>query len=214
MEKKKDHARKLKQQTQEFIQKMRDQTRKAQEAAQAQIEKEKKEADEARRKREEAAKAAREADEKQHQAEMKARRELDKLQQEEHKKEMEARKAEFEKTFKHLWGPGATGLSMVYATFVDKETAEKVMVEAFKDTMMAQVTQTPKVTYTFKNETKLHLTNTGLHVQQNDYRLEMITTDDRVPELVETAIAVSGNENLDIIVVSMNAASPDYKSWV
>jgi len=42
----------------------------------------------------------------------------------------------------------------------------------------------------------------------------MITSDDRVPELIETAIAVSGNENLDIIVVSMNNASPDYSKWV
>lgn len=80
--------------------------------------------------------------------------------------------------------------------------------------MIAQVIETPGVTYTFKNETKLHLTNTGLHVQQNDARIAMITSDDRVPELIETAIAVSGNENLDIIVVSMNSASPDYRKWV
>jgi uncharacterized protein involved in tolerance to divalent cations len=193
---------------------MQDQTRKAQEAARAQMAKEQKEADEARRKREAAAQAAREADEKEHQAEMKARRDLDKVQREQHRKELEAKKAEFEKTFKHLWGPGSTGMSLVYATFVDKATADKVTVEAFKDTMAAQVIGTPKTTLTFKNETKLHLTNTGLHVQQGDYRLEMITSDDRVPELVETAIAVSGNENLDIIVVSLNDISPDYKDWV
>lgn len=145
---------------------------------------------------------------------MKARKDLDALQAEQHKKEMDAKKAEFEKTFKHLWGPGATGLSIVYATFADKATADNVVTEAFKDTMIAQVTTTSAVTYEFKNETKLHLTNTGLHVEQNDARLEMITTDDRVPELIETAIAVSGNENLDIIVVSMNGVSPDYKSWI
>lgn len=50
---------------------------------------------------------------------------------------MEAKKAEFEKTFKHLWGPGATGYSVVYATFSDKATADKVITEAFKDTMIA-----------------------------------------------------------------------------
>lgn len=79
---------------------------------------------------------------------------------------------------------------------------------------MAEATNYPGVTYEFKNETKLHLTNTGLHVQQNDARLEMYTTDDRVPELIETAIAISGNENLDIVVVAMNSISPDYKKWV
>lgn len=214
LDKKKEHAAKLKKQTQALIKKMQEQTQKAQAAAQAQIDKDKKEADEARAKREAAAKAAREADEKEHQAEMKARRDLDQLQAAAHKKEMESKKAEFEKTFKHLWGAGSIGLSTVYATFEDKETADKVITESFKDTMIAQVTSTPGVTYSFKNETKLHLTNTGLHVQQNDNRLEMVTTDDRVPELIETAIAVSGNENLDIIVVSMNAASPDYKQWV
>jgi hypothetical protein len=48
-------------------------------------------------------------------------------------------------------------------------------------------------------------------VQQNDNRIEMYTTDDRVPELIETMISASGNENLDIIVVSMSQTSPDYK---
>jgi len=72
---------------------------------------------------------------------------------------MEAKKAEFEKTFKHLWGPGSIGHSVVYATFKDKETSEKVITEAFKDTMIAQVTETPHVTYELKNETKLHLTS-------------------------------------------------------
>ena len=95
---------------------------------------------------------------------MKARKELDKKQAEQHKKEMEEKKAEFEKTFKHVWGPSATGMSIVYADFVDKETAEKVMKEAFSDTMIAQATHIPGVTYEFKNETKLHLANPGLHV--------------------------------------------------
>lgn len=74
---------------------------------------------------------------------MKARRELDKLQAKEHKKAMDAKKAEFEKTFKHLWGASATGVSVLYATFPDKATADKLTLEAFKDTMMAQVTTTP-----------------------------------------------------------------------
>lgn len=80
--------------------------------------------------------------------------------------------------------------------------------------MIAQVTNTPKMTYKFKNETKLHIGNPGLHVFQNDHRLAMYTSDDRVPELIETAISATGNENLDIIVVGMADVSPDYKNWV
>ena len=42
----------------------------------------------------------------------------------------------------------------------------------------------------------------------------MYTTDDRVPELIETAITATGNEKLDIIVVAMQNISPDYNDWV
>jgi hypothetical protein len=73
------------------------------------------------------------------------------------------KKAEFEKTFKHLWGPGSVGQSVVYATLKTKEIADKVISAGFADTMLAQVTNYPDITYRFKNETKLHLTNTGLH---------------------------------------------------
>ena len=37
---------------------------------------------------------------------------------------MEAKKAEFEKTFRHIWGAGSTGLSIVYATFESNEMAD------------------------------------------------------------------------------------------
>jgi hypothetical protein len=114
---------------------------------------------------------------------------------------MEAKKAEFEKTFKHIWGAGATGLSIVYATFDNKEEADRVITEVFKDTMISQVTNYADVTYQFKNETKLHIANPGLHVRTNDARVEMITSDDRIPELIETCIAVTQNDNLDIVVV-------------
>lgn len=42
----------------------------------------------------------------------------------------------------------------------------------------------------------------------------MYTSDDRVPELIETAITATGNENLDIMVVAMADVSPDYHDWV
>lgn len=74
------------------------------------------------------------------------------------------KKAEFEKTFKHLWGASSVQQSVVYATFKTKEEANKVIAAGFADTMLAQATTFPDVTYSFKNETKLHLTNTGLHV--------------------------------------------------
>lgn len=174
----------------------------------------KKEAGEARKQREAFAKASREADEKEHDEALKDREDLNKLQAEEHKKELAAKKAEFEKTFKHMWGPGSTGLSIVYATFDTKAMADKVITEVYKDTMISQVTNYAGVTYEFKNETKLHIGNPGLQVRTEDSRLEFITSDDRIPELIETCIAVSQNDNLDIIVVQMTEVSPDYAKWV
>lgn len=127
---------------------------------------------------------------------------------------MEAKKAEFEKTFRHLWGPGSTGLSIVYATFESKEIADQVITEAFKDTMASQATVYDHVNYKFKNETMLHIGQGGMHVKQEGARVEFVTSDDRVPELMETAISTCGNENLDIIVVQMNQVGPDYSDWV
>lgn len=173
-----------------------------------------KEAEDARKKREASAKAAREADEKEHKESLEAREKLNKLQKEQHERELAAKKAEFEKTFKHLWGPGDTGLSIVYATFDTKEMADKVITEVYKDTMISQVTNYPGVLYEFKNETKLHIAQNNLHVRQNDARVEMVTSDDRIPELIETCIAVSQNDNLDIVVVQMTQVSPDYGKWV
>ena len=144
---------------------MKEQMEKTKKAAEEQMARLKKEAEEAKTKREAAAKAAREADEKEHQASLDARKRLDAMQAEQHKKEMAERKAEFEKSFRHLWGPGATGLSIVYATFIHKEMADRVIREVYKDTMIAQVTNYQGVTYTFKNETKLHMTNPGWSVQ-------------------------------------------------
>jgi len=92
--------------------------------------------------------------------------------------------------------------------------ADKVITEVYKDTMISQVTNYAGVTYEFKNETKLHIGNPGLHVRTEDSRVEMITSDDRIPELIETCIAVSQNDNLDIIVVQMTEVSPDYAKWV
>jgi len=77
---------------------------------------------------------------------------------------MEARKAEFEKTFKHVWNTGAIGLSAAYATFKDKDTATQVITALFKDTIISEVTAIPQATMTFKNETRLHQTDAELSI--------------------------------------------------
>jgi len=147
----------MKKDTEAFKKKMLEQAEKAKIAAKKQMEKDKAEADKARERRIAAAKAEREADEKEHQAALEARRKLDEQQALAHKKAMLEKKAEFEKTFKHLWGTGSTGQSVIYCTADNNEMANKIISAAFQDTMVAQATNYPDVTYKFKNETKLHL---------------------------------------------------------
>ena len=172
------------------------------------------EAETARIAREKAAKEAREADEKEHQEEMAARRERDKKMAEEHKEKMKERKEAFEKMFKHVWGTGEAGVNYATCTVNDKATADKMITALFQDTLIAEATVADHVTMSFKNETQLKEINTSLHVSQGQYRIDMVTSDDRVAEMIEVAVANSGQSNLDFLVTPMENAGPDYISWV
>lgn len=138
-------------------------TAKAQAESAAQQKKDEAEAEAARIAREAAAKAAREADEKEHQEELAERRKRDAEMKAKHEEELEKRKAEFEKMFRNVWAVGEIGLSQCSMTLPDVDTANKVVGELFKDTLIADAVVTPKVTYEFKNETHLHEAYTGVH---------------------------------------------------
>lgn len=41
----------------------------------------------------------------------------------------------------------------------------------------------------------------------------MVTSDDRVAEMIEVAVSASGDANLDLLVTPIENASPDYIKW-
>lgn len=79
--------------------------------------------------------------------------------------------------------------------------------------MIADVEVIEKVTRTFKNESDLHLYRGKMHINKEAYLLDVMTSDDRIAEMVETAISVTNNELLNVLVSPYNTASADYVAW-
>ena len=175
---------------------------------------EQKAADKAKAEREAAHKASEAAKEKAHQEELAARRERDAVMKAEHEKKLQARKAAYEKMFRNVWNVGPAGLSQASFTVDSTATAEAVISALFKDTMISEVTQfKDSTTRTFKNGTELNQVRGKMHEIDHEVYLDMVTSDDRVAEMIETAIKVSGDPNLDILVTPLSGVSPDFSEW-
>lgn len=101
-------------------------------------------------------------------------------------------------------------------TLKDKEQAEDLKYLLFAETIIADVHQNNEtVSRTFKNETLLHVPFKGLlHVDKGFQRLHMITTDDRVAELVEMTYKVTKDAKTPLLVTTLHGASENYIKWV
>jgi len=86
----------------------------------------------------------------------------------------------------------------------------------FRETAIADVHQNNEtISRTFKNETLLHVPFKGLlHVDKGVQRLHMVTTDDRVAEVVEMTYAVTKNPKTPLLVTTLHGASKQYVNWV
>jgi len=101
-------------------------------------------------------------------------------------------------------------------TLKDKDQAEELKLALFKDTLIADVHQNNEtISYTYKNETLLHMPFQGLlHVDKGVQRLHMITTDDRVAELIEMTYKVTKDPKTPLLVTNLHTSSKDYVAWV
>jgi len=101
-------------------------------------------------------------------------------------------------------------------TLKDKDQAEDLKNLLFRETMVADVHQNNEtMSRTFKNETLLHVPFSGLlHVDKGFQRLHMITTDDRVAELVEMTYKVTKDAKTPLLVTTLHGASNQYIKWV
>lgn len=167
--------------------------------------------------REAEAKAARErlhrmeleAMEKEREAKLQARKEKDAAMAAAHKAKLLARKEAFEATFRNVWGISPQGVAQVQMTLPNAEQAEELKALLFRETILADVHQNNEtISRTFKNETLLHVPFKGLlHVDKGVQRLHMVTTDDRVAELVEMTYKVTGNAKTPLLVTTLHGAS-------
>ena len=169
--------------------------------------------DAAEKERAELAEAARIQDEKEHQEEMARRRKLDAEAAERHHKQMLERKAAFEKVFRNLWGRSATKVSQVSLLAKDLDTSKKIIHDAFADTLAADVFASGSIIRSTKPADEINKVVSALNVANDQVRVDLVTTDDRVAELIEVAVAAAGDDGMPVLVTPVAQASSDYLEW-
>lgn len=174
-------------------------TAEARARAEAEKQRTSQEAAEAKAARDAAELALRQAAEAEHKAALAARRKKDQEQAEKHKRMMLAKKEAFEARFKHVWGSSATGLSIVSATFPEGHIADDAVKIVFANTLAAETHESVEI------DRWTHTCLTGGRatcnvMKHNQIRVEFVTSDDRVAELIETVIERTGIEDSNLIV--------------
>ena len=124
---------------------------------------------------------------------------------------MTQRRSKFESKFRNVWASGATGTSLIFMTTAGNP--ETLVRNLFRETMVADVVDT-------QDHVRRSFTKHG-RLDWNDYRhrLTMVTSDDRVAEVIEevakwTTDPVEEHTPFDLVVVPMATGSKDYINWV
>lgn len=161
--------------------------------------------------REKAAAEAAAASKKAFEVEMAARREKDAAQVEKHRLYLKAKKEAFEKQFKLVWGSSATGLSVARMTVFKQSEGETMIKGLLTKTLIADGHHTVDVIRKYKKS--LIGNARGSIATEYKHQLFMVTNDERVAELIEETIDISKEEQTDILIFQMAAASKEYISW-
>lgn len=159
-----------------------------------------------------AAKAAQDARDKAFREEVAARKLRDANLAAAMKKRMAEKKAAFEAEFKHVWGSTATGLSTATIDLPNAAAANAMISKLFEKTLIADVHSYKSVQRVWKDGVAIK-SGRGTIMRDTVQRVVMITSDDRVAELIEEVVDITHNENSDILVRQMTAASKEYNKW-
>lgn len=125
---------------------------------------------------------------------------------------MADRKARFEKKFRNVWASGSTGVS--YLQMTTHEDPGDFVNKLFKDTMIADewnAVSSVKRTY---------IKNSHMVSDESIHHITMVTSDDRVAEVIEEAAAWTKQETksngvpFDLMVTPLSTGSKDYIEWV
>lgn len=100
---------------------------------------------------------------------------------------MADRRAHFENKFRNVWSTGPTGASFVQLTVDDGPKAEELISDLFHKTLVADVEH-------YKQKVaRTYIENGHEAIFTDVSRLVMITSDDRVAELIEEVAAKNPN---------------------
>lgn len=97
------------------------------------------------------------------------------------------------------------------------QQSNAVIQEWFKDTMAAELTFVEHVPREYRLITLHPETNNTidrLMTDKENTAITATTTDERVAEMIETAVEQSGDENIRFLVNPWQTAGPDYIQWV
>lgn len=124
---------------------------------------------------------------------------------------MANRRAKFEKKFRNVWATGSTGVS--YLQMTTHDDPGELIGKMFKDTMIADE-------WNYK-QVKRSFTNTGrITWDVNRYHVTIVTSDDRVAEVIEETAAYYKDQSkktgvpFDLVVIPLATGSKDYIDWV
>ena len=97
---------------------------------------------------------------------------------------------EFEDQFKHVWGKSATGISIATITVGSPKLATTLINDLFSKSIVADAHNFSKVKKVYKG--KLAGNSISHMIREEVNRIVLTTSDDRVAELIEECIKVTG----------------------
>lgn len=125
---------------------------------------------------------------------------------------MELKKKQHDDLMRNVWAMSATGISIASITLPSAEAADELTSALFKKTLIADVADFSKVQKTFRTHisgsSKANTKTVEVH------RLVMLTSDDRVADLIEECVDVTRNENSDILIRQLSGIGKEYSKWV
>lgn len=130
---------------------------------------------------------------------------------------MKERRSSFEKEFRNVWATGHTGVSWMQMTVQSRSDGEAIIAKLFQKTLIADVQD---INHVYQ---RVYTTVEGkvLTQDENQHKLIMLTSDDRVAEAIEeVGEYYSGNGHMqkypkfDLIVTPLVTGSKEYIEWV
>lgn len=112
-----------------------------------------------------------------------------------------------------MWSAGPTSVSMVQLTVDSRDDADSLISALFKQTLIADVEQI------FQDVSRTYLSESGTETKfEKLNKLFMLTSDIRVPELIEEIAKLLPNSGkypyFDAVVYPLATGSDNYIAWV